>query len=216
MKTNIVFRGRKDKLEIVARTFCDYFRGDVLDVGCDQRFLERWVGGKYVGIDIGGSPSLCADITLGLPFKSQSFDAVVCFDVLEHIDNIHYVFDELCRVSRSFVIVGLPNMYEWRFRLAYLFGKTLSGKYGLPPDEPPDRHRWLFSLREAVRFVNARAAKNGFKVVKELNGYYRYRRILPQLVTVSGIRLGKRFANLFAYHYWALLERTDRERLINR
>jgi hypothetical protein len=82
---------------------------------------------------------------------------------LEHLDNIHYAFDELCRVARRYVIIGLPNMYEWRFRVMFLMGKRLSGKYGLPVEPPQDRHRWLFSLKEARCFVQERALKLGFK-----------------------------------------------------
>lgn len=89
------------------------------------------------------------DLEQGLPFKDKSFDTVVAFDVLEHLENIYKAFDGLYPVAKGYVFIGLPNMYEWRFRLLFVLRRKLSGKYGLPPEAPKDRHRWLFSLDEA-------------------------------------------------------------------
>ncbi len=98
-------------------------------------------------------------------------------------------------------------MYEWRFRLMFLLGKKLLGKYGLTIDPPADRHRWLFSLREARSFVQERGSRQGFKVREEVIGYFRYRRLLPSIITAIGKGLGQAGINLFTYHYWAVLER---------
>ena len=147
----------------------------MLGVGCDRRYLAAFIKGKYLGIDITGQPDLVVNLEHGLPFRDRSFDIIIAFDVFEHLDNIHYVFDELCYVAKQYVIVGLPNMYEWHFRLMFLLDRKLSGKYGLPCDPPVDRHRWLFGLNEARGFVKQRAAKNGFAVVEEVFGYYSYR-----------------------------------------
>jgi hypothetical protein len=45
----------------------------------------------------------------GVPYGDDSYMCVFCLDVLEHLDNIHEVFDELCRVSSEDVIISLPN-----------------------------------------------------------------------------------------------------------
>lgn len=207
----VSFRGRKDKLAEVAQLFSDYLKGDVLDVGCDARHLSSLVQGRYVGVDIAGSPDIQVNVEEGLPFCNRSFDTVVAFDVLEHCDRIHFVFDELCRIARSYVVIGLPNMYEWRFRLMFLLGMKLSGKYGLSSEPSADRHRWLFSLNEAREFVQERGAKNGFRVCEEALGYYGYRRCLPKLLTKLGKTIGPAWASLFAYHYWANLKHNDNE-----
>lgn len=199
------FRGREDKLAMAGALLSPYLRDDVLDVGCDQRHLENFVGGRYVGVDVGGKPDVVADLEWGLPFGDHSFDCVVGFDVLEHIDDLHVLFDEMCRVSREHVIVGLPNAYEWRFRVMMLLGRNVSGKYGLPPDRPTDRHRWIFSLRDAVRFIAERGSRNGYQLAAEIVGYYRYRNRLAKLGTQIGAMMGRRGMNLFAYHYWAVL-----------
>jgi len=206
-RINIVsFRGREDKLELVAQMFSSYLEGYVLDVGCDQMHLATRIKGHYIGLDINGRPDVKANMEYGLPFKDKSFDAVIAFDILEHLENIHSAFDELCRVARSYIIVGLPNMYEWRYRLLFLMGKKLSGKYGLPPERPTDCHRWLFSLDDAMSFIKFRATKNRFSIVQEVLGYYSYRRLIPKFITALGKLLATKLASLFAYHYWVVLK----------
>ena|SRR3990172_4520936 len=203
----VFFRGRQDKLELMARVFQSYLLGDVLDVGCDQKIIKPFVRGRYVGIDIGGAPDVYANVEYGLPFRDKNFDTVIAFDSLEHLDHIHFAFDELCRVASRYVIIGLPNMYEWRFRLRFLIGKPISGKYGLPADAPLDRHRWLLSLRDAIEFVHQRGRQNGFLVVDEAFGYYEYRKLIARLINTLGCLLGSRGISLFVYHYWAVLEK---------
>lgn len=203
----VEFRGRTDKLFIMAQLFRDYLRGRVLDLGCDTKALREFISGTYIGVDFIGKPDIQSDLTYGIPIKDQAVDCVVAMDVLEHLDDIHYAFDEICRVSRKYAIIGLPNLYEWSFRLKFLMGKRLSGKYGLPLEPPTDRHRWLFSLREAREFIYVRAQKNGFMPIREVYGFYKYKKIIPKLLARIGRLFGERGVNLWAYHYWVVLER---------
>ena len=202
----VEFRGREDKLMSMANLIKDYLRGTVLDLGCDAKVLTR-VSDKYIGLDFKGRPDILANLEAGIPLKDQSVDCVVAMDVLEHLEKIHRLFDECCRVSRKFVIVGIPNQYEWRFRVMFLVGKRLSGKYGLPLEPPSDRHRWLFSLQEAKDFIHIRAQINGFDLIREMYGYYRYSRFLPVLIAKAGRWFGKKGLNLFACHYSVVLNR---------
>jgi len=201
------FRNRKEKLEIINTNFAYLFSGRVLDVGCDEGHLKKLIKGEHVGIDKYGKPDILHDISQGLPQEPKSFETVAAFDVLEHMDDIYFVFDELCRVSRRWVIVTLPNAFEWRFRLSFLFGRPISGKYGLHPTPQSDRHRWIFSFKEARRFVEKEAQKNGFTVLEEAACYYKYNQFLPKIINVAGAFLGKKCQNLFASHYLAVLER---------
>ena len=203
----VLFRGREDKIALAGEVFSKYLKGSILDVGCDQKLLKTFVRGYYVGVDIAGKPDLVFNFKDGLPFKNMSFDAVFAFDVLEHLDDIYYGFDELCRVARRYVIIGLPNMYEWHFRLMFLMGKKLSGKYGLPTDPPADRHRWLFTLDEARNFCRVRSDKNGFIVVEEIFGYYAYKRLLPKLVTALATLITNKGMSMLSYSYWVVLKR---------
>jgi SAM-dependent methyltransferase len=205
----MIFHEREDKLAAVAQLFSNYLTGDVLDVGCDTKHLSRFVQGRYVGVDIAGAPDIRVNLEDGSPFRDRSFDTVIAFDVLEHLDWLHFAFDELCRISRSYVIVGLPNVYEWHFRAMFLLGKRLGGKWGLACEPPTDRHRWVFNFEEARNFVRQRGAKNGFIVAEEIVGYYDYQCLMPKLVTLVGKIFGPRGFTLFACRYGAVLKRED-------
>jgi len=61
-----------------------------------------------------------------LPFDDESFDLVLCLEVLEHLANPGAALDELARVSRGDVVVSTPH--EPWFQLGSLLrGKYLSG-----------------------------------------------------------------------------------------
>jgi hypothetical protein len=208
VKTRTVGFGgdRREKLRVLGSVFNEYLV-DVLDVGCDVKYLMLFAE-RYVGVDIAGQPDICLDLEQGgLCFRDGSIGTVVAVDVLEHVDQMHVAFDEVCRVSRGYVVVGLPNGYELVNRLRFLLGQGLGGKYGLPCDRPADRHRWLFGLAEAKRFVQERGWRNGFELVEEVYVYRDYRRRwlrLPGRV-VKGI--GPRWAGLLAVAWWGVLRR---------
>ena len=111
------YGSREERQEFIGFVFKELLKGKVLDVGCFNGDLKRFVRGSYVGLDLRGRPDIIFDLESGfLPFRSRTFDTVVCADVLEHLENIHRVFDECLRVSRGWVIVSLPNCYGgfWR------------------------------------------------------------------------------------------------------
>lgn len=147
----------------------------MLDVGADEGLLGRCLPTdvNYVGIGLGGSNSnvIPYDLEqLPLPFESDSFDCVVCSDVLEHLENMHAVFDDLCRLSNRHVLLSLPNPLQCVYRC--MQGNPHSPErytkfYGLPPEREADRHRWFFTPSEARRFVRYRASKNGCSVLLE-------------------------------------------------
>jgi SAM-dependent methyltransferase len=189
----------------VVGAFPQIWQGKVLDVGCRSGNLAKVLtemnsNVHYVGLDLRPPANVVGNLEAGLPFQDKAFDVVVALDVLEHTDDIYKAFSELCRCARRFVVITLPNIYELRGRLKFLIGKRLSGKYGLPPEPPADRHRWIFSLNEAQTFVNFRAQCCGFKVAQEgcLIGP---RRALIVRALVSYL------SELFCPTYLALLER---------
>jgi SAM-dependent methyltransferase len=61
----------------------------------------------------GATPSLrvIAGNALDLPFQSRSVDAVVAFEVLEHLPDVARALGEMLRVVRrpGYIIIGLPN-----------------------------------------------------------------------------------------------------------
>jgi SAM-dependent methyltransferase len=154
----------------VLRAFPEIWDGFVLDVGCRSGNLKSALPNdqvRYCGLDLFPPADVIGNFEIGLPFENTAFDTVVALDVLEHTDNVYKAFRELCRVARQYVVITLPNAYDLKSRIKFLLGRRLSGKYGLPLDPPDDRHRWLFSLREAKAFTQAMGERQGFEVRTE-------------------------------------------------
>lgn len=193
-------------IEVVRACPEEIWSGTILDVGCRSTNFKKALpdGVSYWGVDLFLPASIIGDAQ-ALPFTDKSFDVVVTLDVLEHTDNIHGAFAEVCRVARGFIVITLPNMYEVKNRIKFLFGKRLSGKYELTPKPPGDRHRWFSSLNNARIFVSELGKEYGFERFAEgtLVGPRRKRWI------GLAVRL---FPNIFAPTYLAILQRERGEK----
>jgi hypothetical protein len=192
------------RLHGILRAFPEIRDGVVLDVGCRDASVEKLLVGRnlrYLGFDREGKPDVLGDLGQGLPLRNRSLDFVLALDVLEHVDDIHAAFGELCRVSRRHVVITLPNMYEIRLRWRFARGLPLSRKYGLPERAPGDRHRWIFSLSDARRFCRWQASESDFAVIAEccLVG--------PRRRHVLGARAVSGWPDLLAPTYAALAQR---------
>jgi 2-polyprenyl-3-methyl-5-hydroxy-6-metoxy-1,4-benzoquinol methylase len=202
------YRGRKDKQEFLVKNFGEFLSGSVLDVGCGNSNLRQLLSARcrYTGVDLLGNPDIVVNLEKGLPLTTKSYDCVIALDVLEHVNRIHYLIDEICRVSRKYVILSLPNMYEITFRVKYLLGKRLSGKYGLPANHPADRHRWLVSYEDARTFVYSKVKENKFNIIREFPYYYAYN-FLPLRFLMNIAKMAKLSPNLLAWAHWSVWER---------
>ena len=163
---------RLSKAEYAWRKYGPILRGKILDVGADQCHLRQHLDPKeceYLGVGLGDGPHMACNLEKErLPFPDDSFDCVLCLDVLEHLDNLHEVFDQLCRVSRRYVLISLPNPWGSFFRL--LRGKdhcemTPLLHYGLPVEPPQDRHKWFFLHRgsRAIGPLSRRQERNEYR-----------------------------------------------------
>jgi len=112
----------------------------VLDAGCGEgftlnRFYKNKLGRQLLGVDFSS-----VAINLGknlfpfinfkkaniysLPFKNNSFDLVVCSEVLEHLSDPALALKEIVRVSKRFCLLSVPD--EPFFSIAnFLRGKNL-------------------------------------------------------------------------------------------
>jgi hypothetical protein len=172
-KTSLRYRSRGDKPAYVWDKYQEILRGNVLDVGGDRCGLKTLLpeGTGYTGIGIGEGVDIEMNLEHGaVPFSDGEFDCVLCLDVLEHLDNIHEVFDDLCRVSNRYLVISLPNPWKDFMRMLrhghYRENTQPMKFYNLPVDAPPDRHKWFFSPAEAERFLAERGSRNGFKVIQ--------------------------------------------------
>jgi SAM-dependent methyltransferase len=204
----VSFDTRKARSEFVAKRFADVLRGDVLDVGCFEAPLRKLLAScNYYGVDIAGNPDLTLNLDSPepLPFPENSRDCVMCIEVLEHLENLHHVFDELVRISRRYILVSLPNC--WRdARLPIERGRGHFAHYGLPVDRPLDRHRWFFNHTEARDFLMQKTARHHLRPV-EMFATEPSRSVLIRMI--RQIRYpGDRYLNRYSQTIWALLEKT--------
>ncbi|MFT6364564.1 MAG: 2-polyprenyl-3-methyl-5-hydroxy-6-metoxy-1,4-benzoquinol methylase, partial [Planctomycetota bacterium] len=143
----IRFEKRQGRPRYFSERFPSALSGSVLDVGCDEAVLREFVGAdRYTGIDISDAADIRQNLMENgkLPFEDGQWDSVTCTDVLEHLENLHEIFDELVRVSNRNLLVSLPNNWN-SARRQMRRGYGAVAHYGLPLDKPVDRHRWYFS-----------------------------------------------------------------------
>ena len=162
----------------------------VLDIGSGGGFLAATLadaGYDVVGIDPAMSAvrsaaqHVPASFVLGagemLPFANDSFDSVVCSEVLEHVDDIDAVISEVGRVLRpgGVLIFSLPN----RTLLSRLALIELAQRNSITRVLPPDLHEW-------DRFIGSRdlieLARRHNLIVHEVHGVSVRVRDLPAAV----------------------------------
>ncbi len=97
----------------------------VLDVGCGEGFTLNKLQQAKIGKQLEGIEYIDEAIALGkklhptlvikkgniykLPYKANSFDVVVCTEVLEHLDDPGNALMELKRVAKKYVVLSVPN-----------------------------------------------------------------------------------------------------------
>ncbi len=150
----VKFRIRSDRPTFIGNRFGKYLNGKVLDIGCDEAVLKKLLGkDRYSGIGMTKESTVRVDLekTGKLPFHDNSWDTILCLDVLEHLNNLYVMCDEIFRVARENIIISLPNCWS-QARRSLSKGSGSIWHYGLPPTPPPDRHKWFFNTEDALNF----------------------------------------------------------------
>lgn len=119
----------------------------VLDIGSSGNFFKTLYP-KVKGIDLENSDiNLDLNSIKKLPLKDNSFDLVVVSHVLEHLCYPDEFIKEIKRVSKKYILVGLPNEFILTNRIKFLFGKTqfvAYQKYG---------HKHIFNSESIKLFI---------------------------------------------------------------
>ena len=210
------YHDRKTKADYVWLKYRQYLAENrVLDVGGGEAFLRDRVAahGEYHSVGFGEACDVQFDLESGpLPFDKSSFDTVLCLDVLEHLEKIHFVFDELCRVARRHVLISLPNPWASFFTALRCSDANIEEQmkfYGLPMEPPEDRHRWFFGERDAREFIRHRAERCGMKVLsmecETVGGESR----LKRLARAVFFRRDIEWAPFYSGSLWAVLAKKE-------
>ena len=131
---------------------------NVLDVGCGGGLLSEELarlGSAVTGVDPAVASLKTArehaqrsGLTIeylaapgeSLPFESASFDAVVCTDVLEHVDNAGLVIGEIARVLKNGGVFLFETINRTLRSKVALIGFFQTWKW--TRCSPPDLHEW--------------------------------------------------------------------------
>jgi 2-polyprenyl-3-methyl-5-hydroxy-6-metoxy-1,4-benzoquinol methylase len=148
------------------RTVClcleDLKINSILDAGCGEGFVlsefkKRGIGNFLEGIDSSEEAlntgrelfpylSLKLGNIYNLPYEDESFDLVICAEVMEHLNEPDKVMEEIVRVSRKYCLLSVPN--EPLFMISnFLRGKNIL-RWGSDID-----HLQHWSSRAFKRFI---------------------------------------------------------------
>lgn len=137
----------------------DYVEGDLLDIGCGKKpylevlnsFVNNYIGFEHPNtLHINNKIDVLGD-GCRLPFKNNSFDTVVSFQVLEHINEPNKMLAEIHRILKIDKYLILTTPFMWGVHEA-----------------PIDYYRYT---RYGLNYL---LEKNGFEVVeiKANSGYW--------------------------------------------
>ncbi|MEM2601068.1 MAG: class I SAM-dependent methyltransferase [Candidatus Hadarchaeales archaeon] len=154
----------------------------ILEVGAGSGLLtfllREWSGGEVHALDLHACRrewrkgewveiQRCNVEEENFPFPSESFDCVVCSEVLEHLlFSPYHMLTETHRVLREggTLILTTPNAVKLIVRLKVLLGKELCHYRSFYSSSPSDRHIKEYTPSEVRELL----IQHGFKVEKLL------------------------------------------------
>jgi len=171
----------------------------VLDVGSGAGFVAVELGDQacMVAIDrshpplveaqAAGVPAMAVADAARLPFPDATFDAVICSEVLEHVEDPAAVIAEAARVTApgGLFLFSTPARTWWS-RLVLI---TAAQRWRLTRVLPPDLHDWgAFLTPETVSDL---LTGSGFRIRRISGIGVRARRWPAALGALSLLRLGR-------------------------
>jgi SAM-dependent methyltransferase len=176
--------------------YSKYITGATLDIGCGSKPYESlFPDSRYTGMDIEVSGHKHADSQIDvfyngteIPFSDNSFDSIICFEVLEHVFNPDEFLKEAFRVLKPggnalFTVPFIWDEHEQPYDFARYssFGlKSLFAKNGF---KICDNRKYLCDLRLFALLANAYI----YKVFRKLfPNKLAYLLVLP-LITINNL-----------------------------
>jgi 2-polyprenyl-3-methyl-5-hydroxy-6-metoxy-1,4-benzoquinol methylase len=146
----------------------------VLDIGCSSGYLARPLaerGAHVVGIELDEDAAaearqVCDEVLVGdvesmeLPFPPQSFDVVLCGDVIEHLRDAERFLERVRPLLKpgGRLVLTTPNVANWAMRLGLLAGRWRYSDRGIL-----DRtHTHLFTKKTLVETLE----RAGYRIVQ--------------------------------------------------
>ena len=184
--------------------------------GGGRKQLSKYLDPSFTifDVDLSGEVDLAINLdqVKHLPFEDKSFDLCCAFDVLEYLENFHLINAELLRVTKSTILISLPNSAAEIFPNVVLNRqKRKSGRnrgvfsrfYGLPLEPPVDRHRWWLYFHDIVRYYYWFSLKERLELEFWTQNHSGLKRAIAFLA-------GEHLRNTFLVpHIWVKLRKID-------
>ncbi len=150
---------------------------NILDAGCGTNKIIQDLK-TAVGLDINkerlkwleqfkDKKLLVQGSVTNLPFKNNSFDTVICSEVIEHVNERKKVFSELSRVlkKKGVLIIGTPDYdrFAWNV-IEFIYAKLAPGAYA----EEHINHYTYKTLKEILEKKNFSIEKTKYVLGSEM------------------------------------------------
>ena len=119
----------KDKIILnLIQKYSKKKKTSLIDIGSGDKFIKNYLPKniKYVSLDINpkNKPDILCDLNKEFPIKKDTYDFVVCTEVLEHTLYPRKIIKEIKRITKQegIIIITLPNEYNFYLRLKFFLG----------------------------------------------------------------------------------------------
>lgn len=157
----------------------NYLKPDqILEIGPGNKFVTDYLislGYKIKTLDINQNnrPDVVGSV-LELPFTDNSFDLILCSEVLEHLpfSKFKQALGELERVSKKYVVLSLPYWgWLFYFKIKVPFLKNIKVYFklsGVKKHKLGGEHLWeIGKIGYPLKKINFLIKEQKFKIIKE-------------------------------------------------
>lgn len=157
---------------------------NVLEIGIGNKIVSNYIRNLGINIttcdfDKSLSPDVVADVRT-LPFKRNSFDVVLCAEVLEHLPFKYFSksIEQIFKVSKNIAVITLPhfsltNLYFGFKLIPFISLRNLSLKIDVPLRHKfVGEHYWEIGKRNySISKIKKNITRSGFTIKKSFYPY---------------------------------------------